>query len=269
MPEDEEALLRHNQIHTNRITSTIGILLLVANLIALGLTAWQARISQQASAAADASVKIAREGVDVSRDTLDAMRESDKAQRKNDAVQRKAAAEESEAQIKQIHVDDRAWIVPEVTKLHEVVEPSTGKSSGFYMYGIGVRNVGKTLGKKIIIRISKIPAEGIDQIPPWYIKWEEEGRLKTVSDKDPHRYEQLEHLALPSTLVPGASSIEPARIAVQTPQDVGQNRLSFEVIVGRLEYEDIFGGEHWAGFCYLIDSRADLMPCPSGNEQEN
>lgn len=259
--DDDEARLRRNQIRTNRIASTIGILLLLANLVALLLTAWQAKISRQASAAADVSARAAQAGVNVSRDTLSAMRDSDAAQRKEEQG-------EFKTQVKQSHIDDRAWILPKVEKLHEIVNPVDGTPSGFYMYGIGVQNIGKTLGMKIVVKINRIfidRAAG-DTLSPKLVVWEEQQRLKTKSDKDPDKYEELEHLPLPNSLAPGASSIEDARVPVDIS---GQHRSTVEMMVGRLEYADIFGEAHWAGFCYLIETSADLIPCATGNDQEN
>jgi hypothetical protein len=167
------------------------------------------------------------------------------------------------ASIEQFRIDERAWIEIEPIKAIPF-SPKDEKFGATFLYNLYIRNVGKTVARDIRLRASRQGSMssinmGSDAKP---IEWEQDKLLlgKVPSAKDIPINNPVER-----TLAPNTTAAVPLILNGQEPWQNGW--VSF--LIGRVDYTDGFGVEHWKKFCFFVaNARGELWNCQEGNDED-
>lgn len=146
------------------------------------------------------------------------------------------ARRSTNAAIRNFMLDERAWILPDI-KISEYKDVS-GK---YINYTVGVKNIGKTVGRDVVMTVDAVSADQFD--------------IKTIPS-----YQQPAPVAGGGTLLipiiaPNSSAVE----TVDYPIHEGQIKASMtkrDYILGRIDYKDEFKDPHWLTYCFIV--RMDL-----------
>ncbi len=143
--------------------------------------------------------------------------------------------------------DERAWleIVPEIFPSKPLLLESN--TPPFYDYRFAIKNTGKTPAK--IMKVGD-NTRGIIN-----------GKDSEIGLRD---YPLIPRPA-PVLLVPGSDIPWILRGIMQTNSVMPDGRLMLHQYIGRIDYQDIFGGPHWVTFCYQLHDDATPAMCEFGN----
>jgi hypothetical protein len=162
----------------------------------------------------------------------------------------RAAEMSLNANITASRLDERAWIeIAPMKPLDVVAGPYTS-----FSYNLIPKNVGKTAARKIVVRVVPLLLGTIQQTKSasFIHHWQEEillgkGRGKRVGIPvflpNSQRREQ-------EVLGPGEAFPVPIVLGGSAPSTNQQNSPVVSEIIGRIDYLDEFGIQHWLGFCF-------------------
>jgi hypothetical protein len=181
-------------------------------------------------------------------------------------IQKSAAAAKSAADtagqtltqnIGAFRIDERAWVVVDQVALVKSFPPREG-FPGFFSYGLYAKNIGKTLASNVRIHVDSF--WGFGELNKHGIEMTQGRTWGGWNGKDP-----APDKAGPSSLAPGERSLFPITTVEQAPTGG-----FVETVVGRIDYVDVFGVQHWKNFCYtVIDDKGTLSHCQGGGNDED
>jgi hypothetical protein len=163
-------------------------------------------------------------------------------------------------------IDERAWIEIEPIK-GTLFSSRTEKIGAGFQYPIYIRNVGKTVARDIQLRATRMGTQSSVTMgdSAEALKWEQDklllGKVPTASDIPVNN-------PVPKVLAPNTSSAVPVILNGQEPQYWPKDE-GVSYLIGRIDYTDVFGIEHWMKFCFFVaDSRGNLWNCKEGNDED-
>lgn len=230
--------------------------------------AHQARLD--AKAAADAQAK------DVERSRRAAEESARAADMLADAANRNATAAQETARtstdslnrsIEQFRLDERARIVLEPPEPKLRAPTSETYRGALFTYEFFLKNVGKTSALKIAVRAPRASIDGALTLGDDPSQIESVQKMLRTDTIFPgvNRNDQVILLSERNAkvLAPGAKSFSPFELYGQEPRF-----QRYRYLIGRIDYEDVFGIKHWNTFCFFINPGGALAYCLEGNDED-
>jgi hypothetical protein len=185
----------------------------------------------------------------------------------------KAAQDQVDAIKKQMHEDQRPWVLVDLNLPPETTERNNVILGGPLGVAIKINNTGKTIARDVkaycfveIVKPGEKLALNHPQVPPFIIASgafspntpiiDTVYRLRWTSGK-PREWDLFRN---PSDLRPEDKDVEPLRL---TEADPVNNWLS---VHGEITYSDIFNVNHWTKFCWLVGGRTGTNALTSKEE---
>jgi hypothetical protein len=181
--------------------------------------------------------------------------------------QRNAMITQNKVSTEAFRIDERAWVgIEPVKPLLKV--PRSGKFGAGFDYEIYLKNTGKTVARCAEIRVPKQAsqssitmgdhAEIIDNIQNNFLL----GKFKNSENMPIIR-------SASKVLAAGQTTTIPLSLFGQEPQ-IFTNDEWVSYFVGRVDYADEFGVQHWVKFCFFVaDSKGNPWYCKYGNDEDN
>jgi hypothetical protein len=180
-------------------------------------------------------------------------------------------------------LDERAWVQLEVTTTGRTPAPvPDSQPAGVkpeeprhtYRYEIRPKNVGKTVAVGVVMDLVVIPNDNYqgpdDKTIRLALDTRPKGGVDTIETQDGKTIGILT-TAIPRTIFPGTSIPVPAVATAQVPLARGEFGMdtTYDCLIGRIRYSDIFHKKHEISFCYVVqDEKGDLGACTSGNSDD-
>jgi hypothetical protein len=244
------------------------VLEIVAGICGVALviiTLYYTRAAYRQAAASETAANAARDAVCVASRTL-------AANSQNNKVQEVANASAAQGAEENLRLEERAWVEFDPAELAPAPEFTVGKT---VLYRLYLRNVGKTSARNITARLNTVvasPALDFDnaairkyQIPNKIARQNEIRFARRVF----HGKSGMQFVA-PPILAPGVRATAPFDVYVVLPGSESAPRpINFTYFIGRVEYDDSFGGSHWMNFCFYASlDHGDIRYCQSGNDED-
>jgi hypothetical protein len=176
-------------------------------------------------------------------------------------------------------LDERAWVELEPIKVTVTDDPKAPNIRVF-TYEVYPKNVGKTVAHDVVVKsvffsdqnYQPLDKEQIDcfqsllgpsketSVPanaPTGLCKEEASEVKVWNENRP---------VIPSVIAPNATSTVPL-IFHGFEQKIGDEGWLTYLLIGRIEYVDVIGVEHWKKYC-LVHMGKEFFGCKFGNEED-
>ena len=158
----------------------------------------------------------------------------------------KTAADTLHKTVEHFRTDERAWIEIETVKPRIIP----------FQYEVFIRNVGKTVARDIVLKRLTMMDGNTGAMKARAIQRAQDTMLVEKSE--------IPALPMPTSLAPNTAPMIPFRIGGAAP-----NAGYFQHMLGRIDYNDVFGVPHWIKFCFvIIDSNGNVQYCETGNEED-
>jgi hypothetical protein len=164
-------------------------------------------------------------------------------------------------------IDERAWVGLEPVKPILRV-PRSGKFGAGFDYEIYLRNTGKSVARCVEIRVPRQASQSsitmgdnavtIDNTQNKFLlgEFKGSGDIPII-------------MSAPKALAPGQITTIPLSLFGQEPQIFTKDEW-VSYFVGRVDYADEFGVQHWVKFCFFVaDPKGNLWYCKYGNDEDN
>jgi hypothetical protein len=167
--------------------------------------------------------------------------------------------------IEAFRVDERAWV--EIGKIEKTeTYPPDQKFGEIFKFAIYPKNVGKTVARDVRISIENIGSDGSFADNKKAIRMTQDQQFREMATGKRIR---IPDRPGPQTVAPGDLSPVPVYTSGEEPRRYG-TIFTYTYLVGRIDYTDAFGTEHWKHICFIvINSRGDLGNCQYGNDEDN
>jgi hypothetical protein len=168
-------------------------------------------------------------------------------------------------------MDERAWIEIEPIK-GSPFSPRIGNIGAGFIYPIYIKNVGKTVARNIQLRGMRNGFDAHIEFgdDPKQVAWEQD---QLLMGKVANTEKMPLQNPIPKVLGPQATSPIPVMFFGQEPQVFTSKSGTSErvhYIVGRIDYADAFGIQHWHKFCFFISNpKGELWHCKEGNDEDD
>jgi hypothetical protein len=163
--------------------------------------------------------------------------------------------------------DERAWVGIEPIK-PILKSPRMDKFGAGFIYELYPKNTGKTVARCVEIRSTQqalsssiVMGDNAEMIR----RNQEEFLLGKFKNSEGIPIER----SAPRALAPGQMAPIPLTIFGQEPQTF-PNAGWVDYLIGRMDYADEFGVQHWVKFCFFIaNAKGELRYCKYGNDEDN
>jgi hypothetical protein len=162
--------------------------------------------------------------------------------------------------------DERAWIEIEPVK-GTLFVPRTEKIGAAFQYPVYIRNVGKTVARNIQLMATRGATQASIAIgdSAEALNWEQD---KLLLGKVPTASAIPINNPVPRVLAPNTSAAVPLILIGQEPQYFPTSQW-VSYLIGRVDYTDIFGVNHWMKFCFFVaNPKGELWNCKEGNDED-
>jgi hypothetical protein len=161
----------------------------------------------------------------------------------------------------QFLVDERAWIAIDSVKVKRATPPAGVIKAWSFIYDIYPKNVGKTVARHVVVRAATVgsgpPSPGSDRAAQLF----QDGLFKDQGSGNP----VVLPTVLAATLAPNSTSLAPFVMKAVEP-----NNGMWRYLVGRIDYDDAFGGKRWLKFCLIVANGAgDVKACGCCNDSDD
>jgi len=187
------------------------------------------------------------------------------------------------ATIEQFQIEQRAWVELDRPKAVLAHPEDTPPGMVLFYFPMYLRNVGRTSAFDIKVRFTN-PIESANfadneseisqyQLPIAVLRRNEIATTRRVFGPKV-QVGTWNGYAVPGALAPSVSAYAPFIATAITPTEARKGRVPvglnyFTYIIGRVEYADTFGSQHWMKFCfYVVNDEGDIQNCPYGNDED-
>lgn len=163
------------------------------------------------------------------------------------------ARRSTDAAICNFLIDERGWI--ELDSMKVMSSGQQDRSRKVFQYAVYLKNVGKTVANTVNVRGTTIRAS--------------ESMLKDSSyiSSEQHKLMSVSGASVSRILAPNASTLAPLKFEVSEPKRE-QDTWNYDALLGRIDYDDVFGTQHWATFCYYFEKGGEVFTCVVGNDED-
>jgi len=176
------------------------------------------------------------------------------------------AQRQTKQSLETFRIDERAWV--EIEPIKPILkEAATPKFGAFFTYNLYPKNVGKTAAYDIevkAVRGAPMSALSLGESADGIDRYQKMMRTNAMEMPD-----ALISRRTSKILGPAEISTASFDILGSEPQkwDSDPQKWTYEFLIGRVDYRDVFGIRHWMTFCFsIVDGAGNLQYCQYGND---
>lgn len=174
--------------------------------------------------------------------------------------------------VQQFRMDERAWLELESFQ-NEPVEMTDALKRVYpglraFAQGVTIRNYGRSVARNISVRLNMTNAdESFGKNSKKLRITEEALRLSKNTATNKSDWVYIYKAPVATSLAPG-SSMNATMPLIGIPHHTEGGKDVFPYNVGRIDYTDAFGVNHWKTFCFRI-TETDRSYCETGNDEDS
>lgn len=183
-----------------------------------------------------------------------------------------AAKASVENSIQQFRTDERAWLELESFQ-NMPVEMTDALKHAFpglkaFAQGVTIRNYGRSIARNVSVRLNLSNADEFFGKNSAKLQITEEAlRLGKNTTKNRRDWVYIYQAPIATSLAPGSSTNATIPLG-GIPHHIEGGKDVSPYNVGRIDYTDAFGVNHWKTFCFRI-TETDRGYCESGNDEDS